>query len=242
MNIALIGYGKMGKAIDAIASERGHTVTCKISSANLSELNPMALRYADVAIEFSSPEAAFHNVKLCVDAGVPVVCGTTGWLNKIKEIEQLTLLKKGAFLHASNFSLGVNIFFKLNEYLAKIMNQFDDYNVDIKEIHHTQKIDSPSGTAIHLAEDIIKNIERKKVWTIGDITNQPQRTIHIESIRQDPNPGTHMIHYASDIDEITITHDAKSRMGFAMGAMMAAEWIQGKSGVFSMDDVLQLTN
>lgn len=240
MNIALIGYGKMGKAIDAFAVERGHTITCKISSKNLSELNPVALKWADVAIEFSSPEAALDNVKLCLEAGVPVVCGTTGWLNKIKEIHQLCEEKNGAFLHASNFSLGVNIFFKLNAYLAKMMNGFDTYDVDIKEIHHTQKIDSPSGTAIHLAEDIIKNIERKKVWTIGSVEKDPHRTIHIESERRDPVPGTHMVHYFSEIDEITITHEAKSRAGFAIGALLAAEWIQGKKGIFSMDDVLDI--
>ncbi|MEZ4912151.1 MAG: 4-hydroxy-tetrahydrodipicolinate reductase [Saprospiraceae bacterium] len=240
MNIALIGYGKMGKAIDAIAVERGHTITCKISSKNLSELNPVALKWADVAIEFSSPDAALDNVKICLEAGVPVVCGTTGWLNKIKEIHQLCHEKDGAFLHASNFSLGVNIFFKLNTYLAKLMDGFDNYNVNIKEIHHTQKIDSPSGTAIHLADDIIKNIERKKVWTIGSTDKDPNRTIHIDSERRDPVPGTHIVQFTSDIDDISIMHEAKSRAGFAMGAMLAAEWIQGKKGIFSMDDVLEL--
>ena len=240
MNIALIGYGKMGKAIEDIALKRGHTITCKISSSNLQEFNPRVLQWADVAIEFSTPESAFNNISQCIIAGLPVISGTTGWLNRKEEIDQLCQNHNGAFLYASNFSIGVNIFFEINKILAHIMDKYEVYDVSILESHHAAKLDKPSGTAITLAKDIIESIDRKKVWTITEPASSNTRDIFIESLRTGEVPGTHIVKYRSDIDDIEIKHEAHSRMGFAKGAIVAAEWLKDKKGVFSMKDVLEL--
>ncbi len=239
MNIALIGYGKMGQAIEEIALRRGHSITCKISSRNLQDFNPRVLQWADVAIEFSTPESAFHNINQCLEVGLPIISGTTGWLAKKTEIEQKCLDLNGAFLYAPNFSIGVNIFFEINKKLADLMNKYEVYDVGIKEIHHTAKLDKPSGTAISLANEIIERIDRKKVWTITEPANHNTRNLYIASERTDPAPGTHIVNYTSDIDDIQITHTAHSRDGFAKGAVLAAEWLAGKKGVFEMKDVLE---
>ena len=239
MNIALIGYGRMGKEIEDIALRRGHTITCKISSSNLQDFNPRVLQWADVAIEFSTPESAYKNILQCIDIGIPVISGTTGWLNKKEEIDTFCLEKKGSFLYASNFSIGVNIFFELNKKLAALMEKYEVYDVNIKEIHHTAKLDKPSGTAISLAKDIISLIDRKKVWTITPPSEHNSRNLYIESERKDPAPGTHLVKYLSEIDDIEIIHTAHSRKGFATGAIMAAEWLPGKKGIFTMKDVIE---
>jgi 4-hydroxy-tetrahydrodipicolinate reductase len=235
MNILLIGYGKMGKAIEAIALQRGHQIVCKVDTKE--EL----LRFegtADVAIEFSQPEAVIENLQFCFDKRIPVVCGTTGWLHQRKEIETYCQEKGGGFFYASNFSLGVNLFFKLNEVLAKLMRPYSNYKVSIDETHHTQKKDSPSGTAISLAEGIIKNQPLIKEWHLG-ATQNPEAIV-ISSFRIDPAPGTHAVKYQSAVDDIEITHTAHSREGFAQGAVLVAEWMEGKKGVYSMDDFLNL--
>ncbi len=237
MNIALIGYGKMGHSIESIAVKRGHTITCKISSQNLHDLNPRVLQWADIAIEFSSPESAFDNVRQCIDIGLPVLSGTTGWLQKMPELEAYCIEKNGTFLYASNFSVGVNIFFEINKQLASLMNHYPEYDATVKEIHHTAKLDKPSGTAISLANDIIKIIEHKKVWTISE-PHKNTRDLYIDSIRKDDVPGTHHVKYSSRIDDIEIIHTAHNREGFATGAVLASEWIIGKKGVFTMRDVL----
>lgn len=240
MNIALIGYGKMGQAIEEVALRRGHSITCKISSRNLQDFNPRVLQWADVAIEFSTPESAYQNINQCLEIGIPIISGTTGWLTKKEEIEQKCKDLNGTFLYASNFSIGVNIFFEINKKLAELMNKYETYDVNIKEIHHTAKLDKPSGTAITLAKDIIERVDRKKVWTISAPTDKNSRNLYIESERTDPAPGTHIINYTSDIDDIQITHTAHSRNGFAKGAVLAAEWLVGKKGIFEMKDVLEL--
>jgi 4-hydroxy-tetrahydrodipicolinate reductase len=238
MNIALIGYGKMGKAIEAEAVSRGHYITCKISSSNLSEFNPRVLKWADAAIEFSTPESAVDNICQCLDIGIPVISGTTGWTNKMDIIKAKIEDKNGSFLYASNFSIGVNIFFEINKRLASHMNGYAQYDVLVNEIHHTSKLDKPSGTAITLANDIIHSVERKKVWTIVEPDESHSRSLYIESKRIDPTPGTHIVSYRSEIDDIEIKHTAHNRRGFATGAILAAEWIIGKKGFFSMSDVL----
>lgn len=240
MNIALIGYGKMGQAIEEMALRRGHTITCKISSSNLHEFNPRVLQWADVAIEFSTPEAAYSNIAKCLDTGIPIVSGTTGWLNKKQDIVDLCTAKNGTFLYASNFSIGVNIFFEVNKKLAGLMNKYEVYDVEISEIHHTSKLDKPSGTAITLAKDIIENVARKKVWTITPPVDNHSRNLYIKSLREDPTPGTHSVRYSSEIDDIEIKHVAHTRKGFASGALHAAEWLIGKKGVFEMKDMLEL--
>lgn len=234
MNILLIGYGKMGKTIERIALERGHTIAGRIDIDNVGDLDTAT---ADVAIEFSHPDAAYHNVKKCVERGIPVVCGTTGWLAKKGEIEELARTKGATFFYASNYSLGVNLFFKLNEQLARMMNQFADYEVKIEETHHIEKKDAPSGTAITLAEGVIRHLDRKRKWA-QPATGQ-QGELAIESFRIDEVPGTHVIRYTSSIDDIEIKHTAHTRHGFALGAVMVAEWIQGRKGVLNMDDFLK---
>jgi 4-hydroxy-tetrahydrodipicolinate reductase len=233
MNILLIGYGKMGKAIEAIALQRGHQIAGKPDTKE--EL----LRFnqsADMAIEFSQPEAVIENLKFCFDKKIPVVCGTTGWLDHRKEIEAYCQQKEGGFFYASNFSLGVNLFFKLNEALAKLMKPHMHYKVSIDETHHTQKKDAPSGTAITLAEGIIKNQPLMKEWHLG--TTQNPSALVINSFRIDPAPGTHVVKYQSPVDDIEIAHTAHSREGFAQGAVLVAEWMAGKKGIYSMDDFL----
>jgi len=233
--IVLIGYGKMGKTIEAIALQRGNNIVGRIDAGdNLDSFTGEV----DVAIEFTQPEAVVKNLKTCFDKGIPVVCGTTGWGHHQAEVESYCKNKNGALLASSNFSLGVNIFFKLNEYLARIMQNYPQYEVRIDETHHTQKKDAPSGTAISLANGILKNSTRKTEWKLGKTDNSHQLAIH--SFRVDPAPGTHMVSYQSAIDDIEITHTAHSREGFALGAVLAAEWLAGKKGVFTMDDFLKL--
>lgn len=233
MNIALFGYGKMGKMIGQIAQERGHTIVAKID-VGTADVDYGAM---DVAIDFSTPDAAFENITNCFKNGVPVISGTTGWLTKYNEAVKICEENEGAFIYASNFSLGVNIFFELNAYLAKMMSNLEQYRVSMEEIHHTQKLDAPSGTAITLAEGIIKNSNYEN-WTLEETGD---KTIPIISVREGMVPGTHSIHYKSDVDSIEIKHTAHNRQGFALGAVIAAEWIQGKTGVFSMKDVLNLS-
>jgi len=235
MKILLIGYGKMGKTIEQIAVKRGHEIVGKIDVGDsLTQFE----KQADVAIEFTQPEAAIQNLKTCFEKSIPVVCGTTGWRQHQAEVESYCKEKNGTLLWSSNFSLGVNLFFKLNEYLAKMMNRYTQYEVFIDETHHTQKKDAPSGTAITLAEGVITNLTRKKKWVSG--ANDNQESLVINSFRVDPAPGTHTIKYHSVVDDIEITHTAHSREGFALGAVMVAEWLKGKNGIFSMDDFLQL--
>jgi 4-hydroxy-tetrahydrodipicolinate reductase len=238
MNILLLGYGKMGQLIGQLAESRGHSIVGKINIDNLDELNSLDTDSIDVAIEFSQPEAAVKNIKWAIARGIPVVSGTTGWLYKKPEIEQLTLDHDGVFFYASNYSIGVNIFFKVNEFLAKLMNETTGYKSSVEEIHHTAKKDAPSGTAITLAEGIIKNINNLSSWNLTENTKGDEQILPITSKRIDPAPGTHIIRYSSEIDDIEITHTAHSRQGFALGAILVAEWIQGKKGVLSMDDFL----
>lgn len=238
MKIALIGYGKMGKAIEEIALQKGHEIVLKIDLNNLSEFNEDNLKNVDVAIEFTSPHTAFENIKKCLKANVAVVCGSTGWLDNFEEIKTYCKEQNGSFIYASNYSIGVNLFFALNKYLAQLMNNYEDYNVSIKEIHHTQKKDAPSGTAITIAEQILENINRKNIWTNKEAPSKNE--LEILSERIDPAPGTHIIKYANDIDEIEIIHTAKNRIGFASGAVLAAEYIYNKKGIFTMNDVLNI--
>lgn len=238
MNIALIGYGKMGKAIEEIAIERGHNIVLRISTANRDEMTDEHLAKADVAIEFTNPEAAKENVLRCLDAGTSVVCGSTGWNEGLVHAKMKATEKGKAFLQASNFSIGVNIFFEINKSLASLMNEQPSYDVVMEEIHHLQKKDSPSGTAITLAEQIIDNLQRKKHWSKHE-TDNPE-AIHINALREENVPGTHSIKYTSAIDDIEIIHTAHNRKGFALGAVLAAEYINGKQGIFEMRDVLGL--
>jgi 4-hydroxy-tetrahydrodipicolinate reductase len=232
MKIALLGYGKMGKVIERIALERGHEIVLKKDESNSFE----GLSTADVAIDFSVPTAAVDNISNSFSANVPVVSGTTGWLEHYDEMVALCNEKQSGFISSSNFSLGVNIFFELNEYLAKIMSQFDSYNVSMEEIHHTQKLDAPSGTAISLAKGVIENSAYAK-WTLEEAKKDE---IFIEAKRIGDVPGTHTVTYNSIVDSIEIKHTAHNREGFALGAVIAAEWLAGKKGVFTMKDVLNL--
>ncbi|MBZ4041843.1 4-hydroxy-tetrahydrodipicolinate reductase [Flavobacterium hibisci] len=232
MKIALLGYGKMGQVIERIALERGHEIVLKKDEFNTYD----GLSTADVAIDFSVPTAAVANISSCFHANVPVVSGTTGWLEHYDEVEALCNEKQGGFISSSNFSLGVNIFFGLNEYLAKIMSQFDTYKVSMEEIHHTQKLDAPSGTAISLAKGVIKNSAYAN-WTMED---PKSNEIHIEAKRIGDVPGTHTVTYDSIVDSIELKHTAHNREGFALGAVIAAEWLAGKKGIYTMKDVLNL--
>jgi dihydrodipicolinate reductase len=236
MKIALIGYGKMGHAIEQIALQRGHEIVSVIDVNNQEDFTSDAFKSADVAIEFSMPAVAMDNYRRAFAAGVPVVSGTTGWLEHLPEIKEAC--KAGqTFFYASNFSLGVNIFFALNKYLAKIMNDFPAYDVRMVETHHVHKLDAPSGTAITLAEGLIDNIERKNKWVEGKEPAEDE--IGICSVREGEVPGIHTVIYESDVDTISITHDAKSRMGFALGAVIAAEFTCGKKGFLTMQDMLK---
>jgi len=238
MNIALLGYGKMGKLIGELATERGHQIVAKIDLENQDLRDALDPKTIDVAIEFSQPEAALDNIRWAITQGIPVLSGTTGWLARMPEIEALTLQHQGTFFYASNFSIGVNVFFKVNELLAKLMNETNGYQVAVEEIHHTAKKDAPSGTAITLAEGILKHYSKLKTWNLeGETPNNPD-SLPITSKRIDPAPGTHHIRYTSVIDDLEITHTAHSRHGFALGAIQVAEWILGKKGVLSMDDYL----
>jgi 4-hydroxy-tetrahydrodipicolinate reductase len=238
MNIALIGYGKMGKAIEAIALEKGHQIVLKIDVSNMDDFTEENIKKADVAIEFTGPHSAYENVKKCLLFGVPVVSGSTGWLEQWEEIATLCNQNKGCLIYSSNYSIGVNLFFELNKYLAKLMDPYASYDVSMTEIHHTEKKDAPSGTAISLAEQIISNIGRKNNW-IND-QEGTSKDLHIHSERIDPAPGTHSVKYSSAIDDIEIIHTAHTRIGFASGAVLAAEFANKKSGIFTMKDVLGL--
>jgi len=230
MRIALLGYGKMGKTIEKIAIDRGHEVVLKIDE-NIEDYD---LSKADIAIDFSVPQAAFNNITTCFKSHLPVICGTTGWLENYEKAVEICNKENSAFLYASNFSIGVNLFFELNEKLAKIMKAFSNYSVEIEEIHHTQKLDAPSGTAISLAQQIIEN-SSKKSWKLNSAGDNE---IPIYAKRIDNVPGTHTVSYNSNIDSLEIKHTAHSREGFALGAIIAAEWLKDKKGVYKMKDVL----
>ena len=238
MNIALIGYGKMGQAIEEIALQRGHQIVSKIDIDTIDQFTKENLVKADVAIEFTGPHSAYNNVKKLMQFGTSTVCGSTGWLEKLEEIKSDCQKNNGAFIYASNFSVGVNIFFEINKRLAALMNAHDDYEVQLTEIHHTSKKDAPSGTAITLAEQVLENIPRKKNWVnhISDIRDE----LEILSERIDPAAGTHKVKYSSAVDDIEIIHTAHTRKGFALGAVLAAEFLKGKKGIYGMKDVLNL--
>ncbi|OWK72829.1 4-hydroxy-tetrahydrodipicolinate reductase [Flavobacteriaceae bacterium JJC] len=231
MKTAIVGYGKMGRIIADIAAKRGHEIVATLNETPTLE----NLNNPNVVIEFSNPEVAFNNIKICLENKIPVICGTTGWLDRKPEIEKIALENGTAFLYGSNFSLGVNLFFALNEKLADLMKNFSEYQVQLEEIHHTHKKDAPSGTAISLAEGIIKNDSRFDAWKLDETK---ENELGIFAIREDEVPGTHSVFYRSEVDEIEIKHTAFSRDGFALGAVIASEWIQGKTGNFSMKDVL----
>ena len=244
MKIALLGYGKMGKIIEKIALDRKHEIVLKIDYSNLNELTEENLQKADVAIEFSTPATVLGNIETCFKAGVPVVVGTTGWHHEIAQIKEQCNYHKASMIYATNFSVGVNIFFHVNKMLAKLMNNYPYYEVQVEEIHHTQKLDSPSGTAITIAEGIIDNLDSKKEWknvlisddNAGDElvgTNE----VLIESLRIENVPGTHTVIYDSEVDTIEFKHTAHNRNGFALGAVLAAEWVQDKKGFYSVEDM-----
>ena len=236
MKIALIGYGKMGKTIEQVALKRGHEIVLKITTANQHQMDTEHLQLADVAIEFTRPESARENVLKCLAAGINVVCGTTGWNESLEDACKSTQTHNVAFLHASNFSVGVNIFFEVNKLLATLMDGRTDYDVSIEETHHTQKKDAPSGTAITLAEQIIHGLSDKNHWTLNG--QDSKDAVQIIAHRVENVPGTHKVTYSSAIDSIEIIHTAHNREGFALGAVLAAEYINGKTGVFSMKDIL----
>lgn len=238
MKIGLIGYGKMGKAIEHLAKERGHSIDLIIDLNNPGDLTLENLKKLDVVIEFTIPKAAIANIKLCMEAGVPVVSGTTGWLDELDAVLSYMKEQNGGLFYASNYSLGVNIFFELNKYLAKLMNKFSEYEVSLEEVHHIQKLDAPSGTALTIAQGLLDNIDRKEKWTLSE-QKAPEHLV-VNHIRRAQVPGTHTVRYESEIDELTITHEAKSRTGFAMGAVLAAEFMQNKTGFKGMSDLLNI--
>jgi len=248
MKIALLGYGKMGKIIEKIATDRKHEIVLKIDHDNLHELTAENLKKADVAIEFTMPGSVLGNIAKCFEAGTPVVVGTTGWYDELENIKQQCEENNNTLLYATNFSVGVNIFFKINKILAKLMNNYPYYDVQVEEIHHTQKLDSPSGTAITIAEGIIENIDAKKDWlnvlTTDDNKNEgniSQNELLIESLRIDSVPGTHTVIYDSEVDSIEFKHTAHNRNGFALGAVLAAEWLQDKKGFHSVQDMFDFS-
>ncbi len=231
MNIALLGYGKMGKAIERLAKERGHKIVLKVNSKK----DKILFNDVDVAIDFSLPSTAFNNIKMCLEQQIPVISGTTGWLDKYDEVVEICKKNNGTFLYASNFSLGVNLFFELNQKLANLMKNYTEYFPVIEEIHHKQKLDAPSGTAISLAQPILENFNKDK-WILGVTDNKKELPIIAKRI--DDVPGTHIVKYVSKIDDIEIKHTAKNRDGFAIGAIIAAEFVKDKKGVFTMKDVI----
>jgi len=238
MKIALIGYGKMGREIEALAVAGGHEIVLKIQSSNATELSKASLSKADVAIEFTRPEAAVHHLLICLEAGIPVVTGTTGWYRELETIKTKCISTNGALLYASNFSIGVQVFFSISRKLGEMMNKLPDYEVKIEETHHLQKLDKPSGTALTLAENLLEVIGRKKSWVDG--TQQTAETeLPVHSFRKDKVVGLHRVIYHSDIDNLTITHEAMNRKGFASGAIQAASWLKDKKGFFSMDDFMK---
>ena len=238
MNIALIGYGKMGKAIEEIAISRGHSVVVKFNSQN--PLESSQLRTTDVAIEFSQPDLALKHIKLCADGQIPIVVGTTAWEEHLPEIINHIEKREASLIYSSNFSIGVNLFFEMNKHLARLMNDKTDYVASITEIHHTQKIDAPSGTAVILAKDLISNHPTYSSWKLtGQSENMEKSDLPISAIREENVPGTHLISYTSEIDTLTIEHQAHNRKGFALGAVIAAEFIHKKQGVYTMSDILK---
>lgn len=250
MKIALLGYGKMGKIIEQIATDRKHEIVLKIDHENLHELTVENLQKADVAIEFTMPASVLSNINICFEAGVPVVVGTTGWYNELENVKNQCEAQNGTLLYATNFSVGVNIFFHINKLLAKLMNNYPYYDVQVEEIHHTQKLDSPSGTAITIAEGIIENINAKEKWMNVLVTdddnndndkNIKQNELLIESLRIDSVPGTHTVIYDSEVDSIAFKHTAHNRNGFALGAVLAAEWLKGKKGFHSIHDMFNFS-
>jgi 4-hydroxy-tetrahydrodipicolinate reductase len=238
MKIALIGYGKMGKAIESIALNKGHEIVLKIDIQNNQDFTEAAIQKADVAIEFTGPHSAFENVKKCIAWGVPVVSGSTGWLDQWAVIKDLCEEKNGTLIYSSNYSIGVNLFFELNKQLAQLMQPYNSYDVSMTEVHHTEKKDAPSGTAISLAEQILAQIGRKNKWV--NAASENSNELVIQSERIDPAPGTHMVKYSSEVDDIEIIHTAHTRIGFASGAVLAAEFAFEKKGIFTMKDVLGL--
>jgi 4-hydroxy-tetrahydrodipicolinate reductase len=235
MKIALIGYGKMGKEIEAAALKRGHTIVLIIDKDNYDLVTETDFKKADVGIEFSTPHTVIENIKNGLNANLSIVVGTTGWYEHFEEIKSLCTQKKGSLFHATNFSLGVNLFFKLNAYLAELMNKYEGYEVSMEEIHHIHKLDKPSGTAITLADQILEKIERKTKWSID---SKKSDTLFIKDVREGEVPGTHIIKYHSEIDDIEIMHKAHNRKGFALGAVIAAEFLYGKKGIYTMKDII----
>ena len=236
MNIAIIGYGKMGHEIEKICRERGHNIVCTIDANEDAKFESDEFKSADVAIEFSSPKSALNNYMQAFAANIPVVSGTTGWLDNIDQVKQACEKDGQTFFYASNFSLGVNILFAVNKYLAKIMNDFPEYNVHINETHHVHKLDAPSGTALTIAEGILETLERKKQWKLDK--QNSDNDLQINAFREGEVPGIHTIKYESEVDSITLSHDAKSRKGFALGAVVAAEFTANKKGFLGMQDLL----
>ncbi|MFC3878820.1 4-hydroxy-tetrahydrodipicolinate reductase [Algoriphagus namhaensis] len=238
MNILLLGYGKMGKLIGELGEQRGHQIAAKISIDNTQDLDSLDPKSIDVAIDFSQPESAISNIKWGLERGIPVISGTTGWLDRWDEIVTSVEENDGTFFYASNFSIGVNVLFKVNQYLAKLMNEVSDYSVTVEEIHHTAKLDAPSGTAITIAEGIIENMGNLDSWILKGDTPALENQLPIISKRIDPAPGTHIISYQSKVDDLVLSHTAHSREGFVKGAILVAEWITDKKGVLSMNDFL----
>lgn len=240
MRIALLGYGKMGKMIERIAIERGHEIVLIVDGDNRAECTGEQLKQAEIAIEFTQPDVAVNNYKWCFDNGIAVVSGTTGWLEKWEEVSAYCLEKKGSFFYASNFSIGVNIFFQLNKYLARLMNGFNDYKVFIEETHHIHKLDAPSGTAITIAEGILDNHEGYNTWQLNQGESAAEGVLPVTAKRIGEIPGIHAVTYQSEVDEIEIRHSALSREGFACGAVLAAEFLRGKRGIYGMNDLLSM--
>jgi len=238
MKIALYGYGKMGKEIEKIAISRGHSIALKIDINNANTITSADLKSCDAIIEFSTPHSAIPNMLKCFESGTPVVVGTTGWYDKADEMKKICEEKNACLFYTSNFSIGVNIFFKVNEYLAKLMNNYESYNVSIEEIHHIHKLDAPSGTGLSLANQILGNYSKKTKW-VNTETNK-ENELAIISKREGEVPGTHIIRYQSVIDDIEITHTAHNRQGFALGAVLAAEFVKGKKGIYGMNELMKL--
>lgn len=238
MNIALIGYGKMGKAIEEIAVQRGHKVVLTIDQPNLHDFTKEKISKVNTAIEFTGPESAYDNIKKCIEYGIPVVSGSTGWTDRLDEMKTFCVERNGTFIYSSNFSVGVNIFFEINKKLASLMANQKEYEVILEEIHHTAKKDAPSGTAITLAEQVLEHIKRKKQW-VNELSENTE-DLEIMSQRIDSTPGTHSVKYSSAIDDIEIIHTAHNRKGFALGALLASEFLKDKKGFFTMKDVLHL--
>jgi len=237
MKIAIIGYGKMGKTIEQLALEKGYEIVLKVDKQNANTWTNEQLKLADVAIEFTQPESAIENITRCFESGIPVISGTTGWVERMEEVKNSCQKLDGGFFYASNFSVGVNLFFKLNKILAQMMEAYDTYDISLEEIHHTQKLDAPSGTAITLADGLLEKISRKNKW-VKEAADQANE-LPIFSKRIEKVPGTHSINYDSPIDSIEIKHTAHSRLGFAKGALLAAEWMKNRKGVYGMEDLLK---